>query len=102
MDRVIFYRVMAILAEMGLSGPISTVPDFDPQDCIRNNGPYRLYDFHMEIRDDVDLSDFAADFCAAMEAQNEISSIKADFVEINAYPGRAKNSQSVYLTVANI
>lgn len=102
MDRVIYYRVMSILAEMGRLSPICAVDDFDPQDCIRNSGPYRFYDFHLEVRADIDLSELAVKFCDALEAHNRISVIKADFVELQAYPGRIKNSQSVYLTVATI
>ena len=54
MDLVIYHRVAMILAEMGLHGPISLIEDFDPDFSIKNCGPHRLYEFHLEIRDDVD------------------------------------------------
>lgn len=102
MDRVIYYRVMSILAEMGLNLPICAVDDFDRQYCIKNFGPHRLYEFHLEIRSDVDTTDFAADLCAVLDEYNKISTIKADFVSISEYPGPAKNWSTVYLTVANL
>lgn len=102
MDKVIFYRVMAILAELGLSSPISLIDDFDPEHCIKNYGPHRLYDFHLEARDDVDTTDLVADFCVAMDRYNKISPVKADFYEANEYPGPVKNWHTVYLTVATI
>jgi len=87
---------------MGLFWPISLVDDFDPEFCIKNQGPHCLYEFHLEIRDDVDLSDFIVEFCAVLEQYNKISSIKADFYEANEYPGPVKNWHTVYLTVTTI
>lgn len=102
MDLVIYHRVMSILAEMGLSSPISLIDDFDPIFSIKNVSEHRLYEFHLEIRDDVDTTDLAADFCIALEDHNKISSIKADFYELNEYPGPVPNCSEVYLTVATI
>lgn len=102
MDKVIYHRAMSILAEMGLFSPISLVNDFDPVFSIKNYGPHRLYDFHLEVRDDVDTTDFVVDFCAAMGEYNKISTIKADFYELNEYPGPVPNCHTVYLTVATI
>lgn len=93
---------MAILAELGLSSPVSVVDDFDPQYSIKNYGPHRLYEFNLEIRDDLDTTDFVVDFCAAMGEYNKISTIKADFYELNEYPGSVKNWTTVYLTVATV
>lgn len=103
MDLVIFYRVMSILAELGLNLPVSVVDDFDANFCIRDIGPHRLYsDFHLEVRDDVDTTDLAVAFSESMAAYNKISSVKADFYELNEYPGSAPNWHTVYLTVTTI
>lgn len=102
MDLVIYHRVLALLAEMGLFSPISIIDDFDPVFSIKNYGPHRLYEFHLEIRDDEDIANLAADFCVALENHNKISNIKVDFYEANAYPGPVKNWTTVYLTVATI
>lgn len=102
MDLVIYHRVMAILAEMGLSSPISLIDDFDPQYSIKNHGPHRLFDFHLEIRDDVDPHEFVSSFRAAMATHNSISIVKADFYEANDYPAPVKNWRTVYLTIATI
>lgn len=102
MDRVIVHRVMSILAEMGHSRPVSLVDDFDPRYCIKNYGSHRLYEFHLEIRDDVDLEDFITDFCYLMHQYNAISYVKADLYEATEYPGPVKNWSTVYLTVAAI
>ncbi len=102
MDRAIQYRVAAIISEMGRSRPVSLVDDFDPRYCIKNFGPYRLYEFHLEIQESVDFMDFLADFCEFMDQYNALSKIKADFYEANKYPGPAKNWATVYLTVATI
>lgn len=102
MDKVIYHRVHMILAEMGLDRPVSVVDDFDPQYCIKNFGPHRLYEFQLEVRDDVDTTDFVVDFCAAMGEYNKISTIKADFYELNEYPGPVPNCHTVYLTVTTI
>lgn len=100
MDRVIHHRVMSILAEMGLHSPISLIEDFDPDFSIKNCGPHRLYEFHLEIRDDVAPHEFETTFRAAMEAHNSNSSIKANFYDATDYPGPDKNWTTVYLTVA--
>lgn len=102
MDLVIYHRVMSILAEMGLFSPISLIDDFDPVFSIKNYGPHRLYEFHLEIRDDVDLGKFVEDLCAELDQYNKISTVKADFVAIEDYPGIAANWTTVYLTVATI
>lgn len=102
MDWVIYHRVLAILAEVGLTSPISHIEDFDPDFSIKNIGPHRLYEFHLEIRDDVDLTDFVADFSAIMTAYNKISNIKVDFYEANEYPGPIKNWHTAYLTVTSV
>lgn len=102
MDQVIHHRVLAILTEMGLNRPVSYIEDFDPNYCCKNTGPHRLYEFHLEIRDDVDLTDFVADFSTIMTAYNKISNIKADFYEANEYPGPMKNWHTVYLTVTSV
>ncbi|NBI11913.1 hypothetical protein D1641_18265 [Colidextribacter sp. OB.20] len=100
MDQVIYHRVGMILAEMGLKSPISLIKDFDPDVSIKNYGPFRLYEFHLEIRDDVDPHEFETTFRAAMEAHNSNSSIKANFYDATDYPGPDKNWTTVYLTVA--
>jgi len=101
-DRVIIHRVSMILAEMGQKWPVSLVDDFDPDYCIKDYGPHRLYEFRLEIRDDVDLSDFVVSFCTVMEQYNKVSNIKSDFYEANEYPGPVKNWHTVYLTVTTI
>lgn len=102
MNGVLYHRVMSVLVEMGQKWPVSPIEDFDPQYCTHQIGEHLLYDFHLEIRDDVDIADFVVDFCAAMSAYNKISSVKADFYEANEYPGPVKNWHTVYLTVATI
>lgn len=102
MDLIIYYRVMAILAEMGQKWPVSLIDDFDPEFSIKNFGPHRLYDFHIELRNDVDQRDFALDFCDAMDAHNKITAVKADFVAMDVYPGPVPNWSTVYLTVSAI
>lgn len=102
MDLVIYHRVMSILAEMGLFSPISLIDDFDPEYCIKNFGPHRLYEFQLESRDDTDTTDFVADFCSTMDEYNKISTVKADFYELNEYPGPVPNYHTVYLTVTTI
>lgn len=102
MDLVIFYRVMSILAELGLNLPVSVVDDYDPDYSTRDFGPHRTYDFHLEVRDDVDTTDLAVAFSESMAAYNKISSVKADFYEANEYPGPVKNWHTVYLTVTTI
>lgn len=102
MDQVIRHRVAMILAEMGLKRPISLIEDFDPDFSIKNCGPFRLFEFHLEIRDDVDPHEFITAFRAAMEAHNRSSSIRADFHDATDYPGPVKNWSTVYLTVATI
>lgn len=102
MDKVIYHRVLALLVELGLSSPISLIDDFDPVFSIKNYGPHRLYDFHLEVRDDVDTTDLAVAFSESMAAYNKISSVKADFYEANEYPGPVKNWHTVYLTVTTI
>ena len=102
MDQVIQHRVMSIIAEMGLQSPISLVEDFNPDFSIKNIGPHRLYEFHLEIRDDVDPDEFITAFCAAINECNNRSNIKAAFYGANEYPGPVKNWTTVYLTVAAI
>lgn len=102
MDLVIYHRVMSILAEMGLSSPISLIDDFDPVFCIKNAAEHRLYGFHFEVRDDVDTVNLAADFCAAMDEYNKISTVKADLYKIDEYPGSTRNWHTVYLTVTTV
>lgn len=103
MDLVIYHRVLALLAELGLNRPVSVVDDFDANFCIRDIGPHRLYrDFHLEVRDDVDTTELAVAFSESMAAYNKISSVKADFYEANEYPGPVKNWHTVYLTVTTI
>lgn len=102
MDQVIQYRVMAIISEMGLHGPISLIENFDPKFSIKNCGPHRLYEFCLSVRDDVDPSEFIANFCNAMDKYNKSSPVKAAFYEANEYPGPEKNWSTVYLTVATI
>lgn len=58
MDQVIYHRVAVILLEMGLHSPISFIDNFDPGICIRNVEEHRLYEFQVEIRDDVDPDNF--------------------------------------------
>ena len=102
MNRVVQYRVSSIISEMGLHSPVSLVDDFDPAFSIRNYGLYRLYEFHLEIRDDFDSMDFLMEFCSILEQENKINNIKIDAVEINEYPGPAMNWHTAYLTVAVI
>ena len=102
MDQVIRYRVMAIISEMGISSPISLIDDFDERFSIKNFGEFRLYEFHLEIRDDVDIDDFEVAFSEILADYNEISSIKIAYIQVNRYPGPVKNWSTVYLTVAVI
>lgn len=102
MDQVIQHRVMSMLAEMGLSSPISLIDDFDQRFSIRNFGEFRLYEFHLEIRDDVDIDNFEVTFSEILADYNEISSIKIAYIQVNRYPGPVKNWTTVYLTVAAI
>lgn len=102
MDQVIYHRVAMILAEMGLFSPISLIEDFNPDFSIKNCGPHRLYEFHLEIRDDVDPDNFIREFCTAMQQYNERSSVKADFYDAVDYSSPVKNWSTVYLTVTTI
>lgn len=102
MDRVVQYRVSSIILGMGLHSPVSLVDDFDPDYSIKNIGPIREYNFHLEIRDDYDSMDFMMEFCSILEQENKINNIKIDAVEINEYPGSVKNYHTAYLTVAVI
>lgn len=102
MKDIIFLRVCLIIAEMGLKWPVSLINDFDPRFCIKNYGPHRTYQFHLEIRDDVDTTDFAVEFCSGMAACNRASPVKADFRGLSEYPGPVKNWHTVYLTVETI
>lgn len=102
MDLVIYHRVAMILAEMGLHGPISLIEDFNPDFSIKNCGPHRLYEFQVEIRDDVDPDNFIREFCTAMQQYNERSSVKADFYDAVDYSSPVKNWSTVYLTVTTI
>lgn len=99
MDDVIFHRVAMILAEMGLHDPICLVDDFDPDSCTRNVNESRLYEFHLEIRDDVDTTEFAREFSRCLELHNKISSINASLYEALEYPGTMRNWHTVYVTV---
>lgn len=102
MEEIIFYRVLALINEIGLQNPVSLVDDFDPDYSIKKNGEHILLEFHLEIRDDVDEAELVKDFRMAMGYYNLISRIKADLYEINDYPGPAKNWHTAYLTVTTI
>lgn len=102
MDEIIIFRVMLILSEMGLCSPISLIEDFNPDFSIKNCGPHRLYEFHLEIRDDVDPDNFIREFCTAMQQYNERSSVKADFYDAVDYAAPMKNWRSVYLIVTTV
>ena len=102
MDQVIYHRVGMILAEMGLFSPISLIEDFDPDVSIKNYGPHRLYEFHLEIRDDVDPDNFIREFCTAMQEFNKTSSVKADYYDAADYAAPMKNWRSVYLIVTTV
>lgn len=102
MDKVIYHRVAVILLEMGLHSPISFIDCFDPGICIRNVEEHRLYEFQVEVRDDVDPDNFIREFCTAMQQYNERSSVKADYYDATDYPGPIKNWSTVYLTVTTI
>lgn len=102
MDRAIVYRVMSILAEMGLSRPISPYFDFDPQHCCRDYGPHRLYEFAVLVRDDLERDEFVRDFRELLNKYDNISTIKVDFYGITEYPGTLKNFSTIYLTVATV
>lgn len=102
MDKVIIFRVMLILSEMGLHSPISLIEDISPEFSFKDVGPHRLYTFQLQIRDDVRPDKFLADFCIAMQQYNERSSVKADFYDATDYPGPIKNWSTVYLTVTTI
>lgn len=93
---------MLILSEMGLCSPISLIEDFNPDFSIKNCGPHRLYEFHLEIRDDVDPDNFIREFCTAMQQYNERSSVKADFYDAVDYAAPMKNWRSVYLIVTTV
>lgn len=102
MDQVVIHRIAAILSEMGLQQPISFLEDFDPAYCIRDFGEHRLFEFHLEVRDDVDPDDFITDFRTAMQRYNEASKVKTDFYGIEEYPGPVKNWHTAYLTVTTV
>ena len=102
MDKVIYHRVAVILLEMGLRSPISFIDSFDPGICIRNVEEHRLYEFQVEVRDDVDPENFIEAFRSAMQQYNERSSVKADYYDATDYPGPIKNWSTVYLTVTTI
>lgn len=93
---------MLILSEIGLHSPISLVDNFDYEICIRNVEEHRLYEFQVEVRDDVDPENFIGAFRSAMQQYNERSSVKADFYDATDYPGPIKNWSTVYLTVTTI
>lgn len=96
MNDVISLRVFMILTEMGLAWPISfQMEDFASRHCETGH----LYEIRLIIRDDVDSTDFVEAFCAAMEAYNQISQVKAGFRELLEFPGPVKNAHTVYLTV---
>ena len=100
MDRVVQYRVSSIILGMGLYSPVSLVDDFDPDFSIKDYGLYRLYEFHLELRDDIDSGDFMMEFSSILEQENKINNIKIDAFGINESPGPAKNWHTAYLTVA--
>ena len=102
MDLVIYHRVAMILAEMGLHSPISFIDCFDPGICIRNVEEHRLYEFQVEVRDDVDPENFIEAFRSAMQQYNERSSVKADFYDAVDYAAPMKNWRSVYLIVTTV
>ena len=102
MDRVIYHRVMSILAEMGLHSPISLIEDFDPQHCCKNIGPFRLYEFAILVRDDMSRDKFVKDFGEQLKAYNAVSNIKIDFYDLTEYSGTLKNYSTLYLTVTTI
>ena len=102
MDRVIYHRVMSILAEMGLHSPISLIEDFDPQHCCKNIGPFRLYEFAILVRDDMRRDKFVKDFGEQLKAYNAVSNIKIDFYDLTEYSGTLKNYSMLYLTVTTI
>lgn len=102
MDQVIQHRVMSIIAEMGLQSPIFLIEDFDPRFCIKKIGEHKLYEFHLENRDDVNPGEFIAAFRAALDEYNKTSIVKAAFYGANEYPGPVANWTTVYLTVAAI
>ena len=96
MDKVIYHRVMSILAEMGRFRPIS------PKHCCKNIGPFRLYEFAMLVRDDLERDEFVKDFREQLEVYNEVSNIKIDFYDLTEYSGTLKNYSTIYLTVTTI
>lgn len=102
MDQVIHHRVAMILSEMGLHSPISLIEDFDPQHCCKNIGPFRLYEFAILVRDDLERDEFVKDFREQLEAYNEVSNIKIDFYDLTEYSGTLKNYSTLYLTVTTI
>lgn len=101
-DEVIFYRVFAIMTEIGLQNPISLIDDFDEQLSVKRFVDHLLMEFHLEIRDDVDDTEFIKEFRTAMQHYNKISNIKADFYEMIVCPGPTRNCHTAYLTVTTI
>lgn len=96
MNDVISLRVALILTEMGLKRPIS----FQMEDCaVIDCGPPRMYQFRLEVRDDVDTVDFILDLCAIMTAHNRISAVHANLCGFYEEPGPVKNWHTAYLTV---
>lgn len=93
MDLAIYHQVLAILYEMSSRFPISIEEDWDAHD----EGPFRVYSFHLSMRDDVDTGDFIKDFSSAVEQHS--TAIKLAFAYVASYPGTTQNWSSVYLTV---
>mgnify|MGYP000409047003 CR=1 FL=1 len=102
MDQIIYHRIMSILMEIGLFSPISPLDEFDADYCCQNIGPFRLYEFAILMRDDVDEIDLITNFCDALHRQNEISTVKVEFYDIKDYPAPMKNFSMMYLTVTTV
>lgn len=101
MDNVIYHIVMVILCEIGLKLPISIVDDYDPRYSIRNDGPHRLYTFHVEARDDLSDEQIANSFSVALARYRAVcDAAKPVLLQLDAYPGPHLNWSTVYLTVA--
>lgn len=102
MDEWIYHLVMMLLCGVRALMSINIVHDFDERYCVHDYGPFRYYEFHIEIRDDADTEDFVIEFCSALEEQNKINDISVDFVGAKEYPGPSNNWHTVYLTVATL
>lgn len=99
-DQVIYHLVLAILWELSARLPFIPSDDFDPCGSIHDDGPHRIYYFHITARDDLDGEELKRLFIAALEHYCKISIVKPLFFAIDTIPhGKETNFYSSYLSV---